>query len=180
MFEHLSAFKKILVSGPQRSGTTICAQMIAADLKYRYFDEMEFGVDNMRAVFAIVDSLDRIVLQCPSLAASLWMFSRADTLVIFMKRDVADIVASQNRPIYESSPDRLWTTAHQPVELMKYGRTTGVIAQVKYEGWEAQKPYIRNTLEIEYASLAAHPMWVDKAGREHFGPKQIGPNPQRT
>jgi hypothetical protein len=180
MFEHLSAFRKILVSGPQRSGTTICAQMIAADLKYRYFDEMEFDVDNLRHVFAIVDALDRIVLQCPSLAASLWMFSRPDILVIFMKRDVAEIVASQSRPIYESSPDRIWTTAHQPVELMKYGRTTGVIAEVKYEGWEAQKPYIRNAMEIEYASLAAHPMWVDKAGRERFGPKQTGPSPRRT
>ena len=177
MFEHLAAYRKILVSGPQRSGTTICARMIAADLNYRYFDEMEFGVDDIRRVFAVVDALDRIVIQCPSLAASLWMFSRPDVLVIFMKRDVEEIVASQNRPIYESSPDRLWTTAHQPVELMKYGRTNGVIAQVKYEGWEAQKPYIRHTLEIDYASLSAHPMWVDKPARAHFGPKQIAPDP---
>ena len=173
MFEHLAPYKKILVSGPQRSGTTICARMIAADLGYRCFDEMEFGVDNIRKVLAIVDALDRIVIQCPSLAASLWMFSHPDVLVIFMKRDIGEIVASQNRPIYDSSPDRRWTTAHQPVELMKYGRTSGVIAQVKYEGWEAQKPYIRNPLEIEYASLAAHPMWVDRDRRANFGPKQI-------
>jgi hypothetical protein len=175
MFEHLNRFKKILVSGPQRSGTTICAQMIARDLGYRYFDEMEFDVDNMRKIFAVVDSLNRIVIQCPSLAASLWMFSHPDILVVFMKRDVADIVASQSRPIYESSPDRVWTTTHAPVELMKYGRTTGVIAEVKYEGWAAQKPYIWNTMEIEYESLAAHPMWVDKEARRDFKPKQIAP-----
>ena len=176
MFEHLNQFKKILVSGPQRSGTTICAQMIARDLGYRYFDEMEFEVDNVRRIFAAVDSLDRIVVQCPGLAASLWMFSHPDILVVFMMRDVAEIIASQNRPIYESSPDRIWSTAHEPVELMKYGRLSGVISQVKYEGWAAQKPYIRNTLEIPYSSLAAHPMWVDPAARTNFRPKQIAPD----
>jgi hypothetical protein len=175
MFEHLATYRKILVSGPQRSGTTICAQMIAADLKYRYFDELDFDVDNIRRVFAVVDALDRIVVQCPSLAASLWMFSQPDVLVVFMKRDVQEIIASQSKPIYDSSPDRVWTTGHQPIELMKYGRTSGVIAQVKYEGWEAQKPYIRNAMEIEYASLAAHPMWVDAAARANFRPKQIAP-----
>lgn len=173
MFESLATYRKILVSGPQRSGTTICARMIATDLKYRYFDEMEFGVDDVRKVFAIVDNLDRIVVQCPSLSASLWMFSHPDILVIFMKRDLADIIASQNRPIYESSPDLIWTTTHEPVELMKYGRQSGIIAQVKYDGWEAQRPYVRNAIDVEYASLAAHPMWVDQAARATFRAKQI-------
>jgi hypothetical protein len=173
MFEDLARFKKILVSGPQRSGTTICASMIAQDLNYRLFDEMEFDVDDLRKVFALVDNLDRIVVQCPSLSASLWMFSRPDTVVIFMKRNVEEIIASQNRPIYHTSPDLTWTTRHEPIELMKYGRKDGVIAQVKYEAWEVQKPYIANTLDIEYSSLSKHPMWVGKRERAHFRPKQI-------
>jgi phage tail protein X len=100
------------------------------------------------------------------------MFRRDDTLIIFMKRAVSEIVASQNRPIYESSPDKKWTTRHEPVELMKYGRTEGVISEVKYAGWDAQKPFIRHTLDLDYASLAAHPLWVEAGERVNFGPKQ--------
>ena len=39
MFAELKKFKKIIVSGPQRSGTRICGKIIAHDLDYRYCDE---------------------------------------------------------------------------------------------------------------------------------------------
>lgn len=173
MFESLSTYKTILVSGPQRSGTTICSRMIAHDLGCRCVDEMEFDVDNIRTLLALVDAPERTVIQCPSLSSCLWLFSRPDTLVVFMMRPVADIVASQNRPIYNHAADRTWTSGHQHVELMKYGRQDGTIAEVKYQGWAAQKPYIRHTLEIEYASLSTHPLWVDASERTDFGPKQV-------
>jgi len=31
--------ERVLVTGPQRSGTTIAAKILASELKYRFFDE---------------------------------------------------------------------------------------------------------------------------------------------
>ena len=39
MFEVLRGFDKIIVSGPQRSGTTIVARILASDLGLRFLIE---------------------------------------------------------------------------------------------------------------------------------------------
>lgn len=43
VIQSLRIFNKILVTGPQRSGTTIAAQIIAADSAMPCVDEKEYG-----------------------------------------------------------------------------------------------------------------------------------------
>lgn len=172
MFEALGRYRKIIVSGPQRSGTTICAKMIAKDLGYIFVDESAIGFTDVRSVFSLLDCVDGVVIQCPALSSCLWLFSRPDTLIVFMHRDVGEIRASQDRPIFAWSPDRTWTTAREKRELMKYGVNEGAIAEVKYAAWAVQKEYVSNHVDIEYAWLAEHPLWLPKDQRAEFGPKQ--------
>ena len=47
MFEYLKEFPVVLVTGPQRSGTRICAKMIAHDTGHRFVDEREIHTDSL-------------------------------------------------------------------------------------------------------------------------------------
>jgi len=157
MFESLKKYNKILVTGPQRSGTRIAAKMIAADTGYTYLDEEEFNVSNrdkLRKIFKRGD----IVVQCPAISAWIQDFSANDTLIIFMMRDIDDILASQKRIGWGDK-----------TELSKYGKKRGVISKIKYDVWEKeQKPKVENWLEVEYESLSGHPLWIAKNKRINF------------
>lgn len=166
MFEHLKIYRTVLVTGPQRSGTTIAAKTIAHDTGHQYVDENEFHVDNLDEFKPIVRRRHRIVVQCPSLCRLVHHFADDRTLVVLMRRPIGDIARSQER-INWSEETR---------ELRKYGRRDGVIADIKYRYWEErQRAEIPHAMEIEYDSLAAHPLFVPKEERVHFRPRQTVP-----
>jgi Coenzyme PQQ synthesis protein D (PqqD) len=163
MFEWLKKFKKILVTGPQRSGTRICARMIAHDTGYKYIDEKVLGVDSFYKLFSLFDSNLCCVVQCPALCRHVHMFSRDESAIVLMRRNVKDIIASQ---------ERIGWNWEKP-ELARYDCSAGVIAEVKYEFWDKeQRPRIEHSFEIAYDSLAGHPLWVPKNMRGNFGPDQ--------
>ncbi len=166
MFEHLKVFRTVLVTGPQRSGTTIAGKMIAHDTGYQYVDENEFHVDNLDEFKPIVRRRPRIVVQCPGLCRFAHHFADNQTLVVLMRRPIAGIRKSEKRINWSEEPRELW----------KYGRRAGVIAEIKYQYWdEKQRAAIPHTMEIEYESLAAHPLFVPKEKRAHFKPRQTVP-----
>jgi len=164
MFEHLKRCAKILVTGPQRSGTTICAKMVAADTGHRFLSEGHLeGGDPRRRLRKLLQD-ENIVVQCPSLSRWVHEYEGDDVLIVFMRRDAADIVASERRVG--------WSPRWQ---LEFYGAADGeIISEVKRRFWEEeQKPGIRHWLEVEFESLAGHPLWVPKERRAGFGPRQI-------
>ena len=161
MFEYLRKYNKILVTGPQRSGTRIAAKAIALDTGYTYIDEKEFKVSNLNQLREILKK-DKIVIQCPGVSAWIQKFSSEDTLIIFMKRDTEDILASQKRINWQ-----------QKTEVSKYNRSGGIICLIKYDEWERQqRPIIKHWLELEYESLAKHPLWIPKEKRLNFKARQ--------
>ena len=164
MFEYLSTFDKVIVTGPQRSGTTICAKMIAADLGYKFYPEERVGIRLPSALWELVDKEHRFVVQCPALCHCIEEFSADDVAIVLMRRDVADIVASEERIKFQRK---------RAPELTQYGRKDGVLSEVRYDYWEKhQRPYIAHAFEIEYESLSEHPLWVPKEQRVDFGPRQ--------
>jgi len=168
MFEYLAEFLKILVTGPQRSGTTICAAMIAEDLGYTFHPEEDIGVSDLRKMEQLFQSEARFVLQCPSLMRYAEEVSAPDTAVVLMCRATEDIIASEERIE--------WT--HEPVELARYGLTKGPISVVKYNYWiDRQRDRIINVFDVEYESLTSHPLWVPKERRVGFERRQISEKP---
>jgi coenzyme PQQ synthesis protein D (PqqD) len=163
MFEGLDKFDRILVTGPQRSGTRICAKMIAHDTGYEYIDEHEISTDSLYKLQSLFNNKRRFVIQCPALCRYIHMFSSEDTVIVLMRRNIESIIASQERIGWDS----------EHMELERYNRSDGVIAEVKYRFWEEdQRDRIRHTLELEYESLSGHPLWASKVMRRNFLPDQ--------
>lgn len=157
-FEFLEKYDRVLVTGPQRSGTRVCAQMIAQDTGFAYVDEQEFGIGYL-ASFAEIAGRDRVVIQCPGLCRYIHEFGGDGTAVVLMRRNVRDIVASQRRIGWESEPE----------ELALYGHSHETQAEAKYAFWdEFQERRIVHAFEIDFECLSEHPLWVPKRHRRDF------------
>jgi hypothetical protein len=132
--------------------------MIAADTGLRYVDEQEIAVDSLYALAHTLTEGD-VVIQCPALSYWAWAVGTVDDVaVVLMRRPVVDIIASQERVRWE----------YEWLELMRYGATSGPIAEVKYRFWDETKDRIRHPFEVEYESLKAHPLWIDRHMRQNF------------
>ncbi len=168
MFEHLAEFDVILISGPQRSGTRICARMVADDTGHRCIDENDYGPHNEDRWHELVETGGNVVIHCPAMCHILHDFAGDERVaVVFMRRDLRDIITSQERIG--------WTKREEPRELVKYGAAYGPVALVKYDHWErAQRDLFpeERRFEIEYESLAEHPFWIPPAKRPYFGHRQ--------
>lgn len=157
MFERLKTFGRILVTGPHRSGTRIAAKIIAFDTGHTLIDEFDIEMDSLYLFWDQFQHKSNFVAQCPSLCRYAHIFGQEDdTLIVLMRRPTADIIASQQRI--------QWTS--EKLELARYDRTDGNIADVKYQFWDNhQKAQIKHTSEIAYEQLADHELWVDREKR---------------
>ena len=173
MFEHLSDYNCILVTGPQRSGTRIATQMIALDTGHTCLEEETFNVHDEQHFQALL-SEHRVVVQCPTMCHTIHEYAGDGTLVVLLMRDTGDILASEQRIEWTNGPYH---------ELMNYGMSSrqarsyrlrgGEIAPIKYAHWrEHQRDLIEDYIELEYESLAGHPLWVPKKQRADFGVRQ--------
>lgn len=152
------AFDKIMVTGPQRSGTTIASIILAEELNYRYVDELDANtlVDAMH----FYRHAKRFILQAPMLAAYCHVLPM---VVVYMVRPIAEIIASEKRIGWQC----------QESELAKYFTKTGLISEVKYKAWrEYQQPKLCHAFELDYHSMNKHPLWIDREKRINFSQKQ--------
>jgi hypothetical protein len=164
MFEHLGEFNRILVSGPQRSGTTLIARAIWQDTGLEYVDEQEFSAVNEAEWRAMVQLRENFVMQCPGMCRYIHEFGQEDDLAVVMcHRPIADIITSQERIGWE------W----EKYELLRYDLSQGVIAEVKYGYWnEVQKRSINNAFDVYYSHLDQHPLWIPQEQRADFNRRQ--------
>jgi len=147
----LHKYKKILVTGTQRSGTTIVARIIASDLGYKYFDENAIGVSNVEKLQNLVKH-DNIVIHCPAVSYKIHEFDGNDTAVVFVLRSKGDVLKSQKRIG--------WTGAREKRELKKYGASIGdCVYDVKLKFWREKQKSRVNGFEVQYESFASHPMF---------------------
>lgn len=173
MFEHLAKYDVILVSGPQRSGTRIAAKIFAADTGHRYIDENGFGIyDEYK--FRVILQQRKIVVQCPPMSHIIHEVATDDTLVVFMIRDLDDIVASERRINWTIGPYKELANYGLPRQAARrYRQHGGQVAPLKYAyWWGTQRAQVPHYLELEYESLSAHPLWVPKERRANFKARQ--------
>lgn len=172
MFEHLAEFPRILVTGPQRSGTRIATTMIAADTGYWPVFEEDFGVDSLNRLWRILETGRSIVIQAPAMAvhAGDLLERDQDLAVVFMWRGRRSIIGSQKRIGWR------WELP----ELMRYHRLEGVISDAKYSRWYASDRWhgidslegrVRS-FDERFVDLRNHPLWVPKRRRLRFHARQ--------
>jgi len=175
VFEYLSSWPIILVTGPQRSGTVICSRMIEHDLDgYTHLDEGLWQVWDGEKARDLADERQPCILQGPGILKDALRFSDPNCCVVLMKRDVEDIIASQSRIGWNIWAEReiqyyvnLLPDSHILTEAAVW------VATAKYDYWETYvRDYLSYWKEVEYESLSEHPLWVPKDKRRHFGAKQ--------
>jgi hypothetical protein len=163
MFEHLGGFERVLVTGPQRSGTRICAKMIARDTDLRFVDEREFCVDSLNRLWKLLQDETGIVVQCPALCRYVHHLVGCNDAVVFMKRRLVDIKMSEQRIGWD------WELP----ELMRYSERLSTAAETKLDFWWCvQALEIDHPFEVAYENLNVHPLWIPKEQRTHFDPYQ--------
>jgi hypothetical protein len=159
----LRSHTKVVVCGPQRSGTTIATEMLAGDLGYESVLEEGFGIGSLYNFAVMIHEKNRMVIQAPAMSSYCHHFPVA---VVFMRRRLEDILRSQDR--IDWSNNEVW-------EKERYFRDDATpIAQVKYEVWEKyQKRHLgERAFDLDYDSLEGHPLWVESERRRSFGPRQ--------
>ena len=163
MFKHLNSFSRIVVTGPQLSGTTIEAKAIDSDLGYQYVDEDDIGVKSLSSLFGAL-RFDRVVIQSPATCSCVHWIDTPSTAVVMMRRSVMEIVASQQRIGWDD----------QIAERKNYFKIDGEIASIKYWAWEEfQRDSMRVPFfEVNYSDLSRHRIWVASEHRRNFKPRQ--------
>jgi hypothetical protein len=168
-------FHKILVTGPQRSGTRIAAKIIADDISYQYVDERDFVVDNQELFDEILSSADKLVIQCPGMCHCIEQYAVSGTLIVMMIRAIPDIIASENRVEWINGPYHEYEKYGIDILKARFLRRhhNDKISVRKYQHWRTyQKGKIRHLLELEYESLSYHRLWIPKEQRLHFTAEQ--------
>ena len=178
----LNKYSKIIISGCQRSGTTIIGKMISTDLKYTYIDENEFLIDNWSEFKHVISTEKKVVIHCPALSHLLQYVrptasSHSDCIIVWVTRPFNEIRDSMNRID--------WGEQREKMEKLKYYRTypsysnfiqNNPIEKVKYLIWnevqikDLQVPYIVLDYHSDY--VKNHSLFVDKLNRINFQPKQ--------
>jgi hypothetical protein len=161
MFEHLAPYRIVIVTGPTRSGTTICARMIAQDTGKRYLDDLADNIFSVERLRREVLEIAGGVIQCPMLSWYVDEFGdQEDVAVVLMRRDMAEIRAS-NKRAWEQW--RMQMALWRPGEYAEYRSHCLELAEAVYQHWEmVQKNRIRHAFEIAYTDLSSHPLWVDE------------------
>ena len=184
MFEHLSDWPTIVVTGPQRSGTRIAASMMAADTDKAYWDE-----DDWKNFAKPYDHLVELmrgggVIHGPTLSSACHKLCvSGDTLVVFMMRGLEDIQASELRIAWdgEASERAAYMAIHGD-----YMRARGLsdlpIAAIAQQVWmQVQCPGLGPcALTVEYEELQGHRLWIPKAERKSFAWNQCRPETPHT
>lgn len=186
-------FHRVVVTGPQRSGTQIATEIIADCMEWQAIKE-----DRIARKFRLNDHDDRYfrwvnnperqstVLQCPRISHACHLTPKP-TLVVFMMRDVADIIASDKHRISKYKQGG-WAGPHRygtPVQSVFNGKALQYsklfynhdeplgrweVPQAVYDVWNnIQTEYDFNYYELEYELLKVHPLWLSlKTRRELF------------
>ena len=187
-FKFMEDYRFILVTGPQRSGTTIAARMISEDTGLQFLSEGAMAVQDKdaEAKEALPQLIDKLVaagasavIQCPIQCRFIHEVAiSSHMLVVMMRRPLPDIVASEKRI--------RWGDARQQAlyadVIKKYPKLSDKpISQVKYFYWDTvQRLQLvkRNcdVYELRYDDLHTHKLWIPKEQRSKFFPRQISPD----
>jgi len=165
-------YERIVVSGSQRSGTTIVSQMIANDLGYRNIDESEFGIHDYKRFIDML-ALKNVVIQCPALTHRLQDIAQPSTLIIWMDRPYHEIRKSMERINWDKTEETFEKQKYFGLETVNYELP---IERIKHNYWKTnQKNHLKcDVMELNYhgSYIKLHPSFLSKKNRVNLSSKQ--------
>lgn len=167
MFEALAKYRVVIVTGPHRSGTRLCAHAVACDTGLGYVDTEDYGGD-LDAWKEIVARGRGVVVHSPGMAR--WVHEvagRVDVLVIWMLRSLSQILMSEAKADWEDGDEKA-LYADVPGYKGQYH-----VSVNKLNFWRSyQHKHVHNWREVRYGDLNAHPLWLPAEKRRNFAPTQ--------
>lgn len=176
--ETLKKYSRILVVGPQRSGTNIAAKIIAAEVNSPVFSERQFGESSCVIDAPPTHSKDledflqtepRYVLQAPVLTHTVHSLDIADAIVCFIQRPFDEIDASRVRSDWPGTERELRKYRASFPEIMSM-LPEALLSKIQITVWdELQKAQMKLPfIEIPFSDFKNHPLWVEKKERKSF------------
>lgn len=155
---------KIMVTGPQRSGTTFAAFALAEDLGFKFIKETEYGIGNWEKFKLLLEKYDNFIVHAPALMHRIRELPQ-DMLIIIMYRNIQDIIKSQVECqwVYELEekvkyfPYSKQIDCQQPISLVKYDFIINIVNQYTH-----MKDRI---IWMDYESMSCHPEWIPSKNR---------------
>tara|TARA_R100001082_G_scaffold27498_1_gene13736 strand:- start:475 stop:1041 length:567 start_codon:yes stop_codon:yes gene_type:complete len=170
----LSEYTTIIVTGPQRSGTTVASVMFAKDLGYKVWDEHSHWNNFSHIIrYGANPPPPGVVIQAPALSWCIEKLPRMpNVIVVWMLRDGKDIDLSQKRIGWKQEREELSRY------ITKYGCSEDErIFEAKLRIWrEVQSKKMRVAFrELEYSSdyITSNEIFIEKDKRSNFGSKQV-------
>lgn len=150
--EELLKYKKILVTGVQRSGTHFISLVAAKETGYLRIVEMDFKISNMDILNKYLQQ-ENVVIQCPAIVEKILELDLSDVLVVWVERLNEDIIASQKK---------IWTNADEFSEREKYLNTkyydfSKTLIEIKKDYFNGEiKNKIPNIITVHYTDYLSH------------------------
>lgn len=156
---------KILVTGPQRTGSTFVSHCIAQDLNLPHFDEGLFEATNYEKFLEIAQEHEQWVIHGPALLHKIVEINSLFSGIKFvvLRRSIDDIVKSEKRIGWSDADERTSFNAWddpRPISI------------IKYEFWDVTKHQLTSWEEFEYEQFKTHPLWINQESRTDFHSKQ--------
>jgi hypothetical protein len=160
-FSKFKQYSKIVVSGPQRSGTNLISEIFSEELGYPVVDEEEFHFHFEKDFVETLANKSKVVVQAPGMCHILHKLTEPNTCVVFCLRDPLEIMQSQYNLEWrgEAFERKKYTRpeySYLPIGLAKY------IEWFFHQRNELKIPYE----EVYYDSFKSHRLWTDKEDRE--------------
>ncbi|MAG27368.1 hypothetical protein CMI47_17695 [Candidatus Pacearchaeota archaeon] len=185
LLDKLKKFSKIIVTGPQRSGTTYMTYILAKDLNYKKIDEIVYREKFTPTTKLFIKELNKenIVIQAPTQTHILHKLKYdSKMIIIFIHRDDNDIIKSEDRIGWhkkcfktEELPKYLKLCESDFNEYREKFLSFKRNSHLKKFVWNnLQKPIMKNTfVEVEYDILEQTKEFIPKSKRINFDSKQI-------
>jgi len=133
--------------------------MVAHDTGFELIDENAYMCYDLIRLCKILDNKTRTVIHGPAITHNIISLATDEDAVVFMCRDLHDILNSQVRVGWIG----------ESMEREKYKPDPNKpVAQIKLEYWDNIKDSVKNAFDVEYESLSTHPLWVPKDLRSDF------------
>lgn len=161
--ESLRQFHKIVITGPQRSGTRIASKILSTELGYEFVKEEDFVIDNLKLFTDILNSNNNSVIQAPALCNIAGLLNPWNVAVVMCVRRVYDIKLSEKRINWPFND----------YESHKYFKD-GESCVIKYDAWaNYQRGKLKHAYELWYEWLSGHKFYVPLDERKNFQYNQL-------
>lgn len=158
MFDTLKQYRAIIVTGCQRSGTTLTARAIAYDTGHMFISEDDYGVHSIPRWSEYVRTGQDVVIHSPAMMHIAHQFGVMDgVLIVCVQRDYDAIRRSMKRMKWDVNESGL-----ERVRYTDYAPNAFDVVSTKYAYWrDVQAPVIKHSMVVQYDDLQAHPLWLD-------------------